>query len=383
MNKKQLFTLYTCYLIPYIVGNAIVSFLPLYAAQLGASSSFTGYYLAIAFASVAAGSISAGWFSQRYQNRKIFIIVGSIVSGLGLSLMGIAPNLLILTLITIVSWAAVGNLTAMILILTGLYTEEGTRGRTFGIITSALSLGAIIGGSIAGPIVERWDYRGLFILTGLLYIIPFFVAFLLEDDKVSKTKNENTQTIAPMNIVFWLILVGSVLIYTANFTGAMIRPFLMLDLNFDATAIASTIAISGVFNLPLPFIVGWLSDRFGRKWLLVATYFFAVFGLIILIYANQLWHFWTSRTVIGIIGASFALGSALLVDISEPEQVDTALARFATTPWIGGIIGYLMTGIAIEKIGMVNSLWLGTLIAAIAVFLTLGIRSKARVKVTI
>jgi hypothetical protein len=49
MSKKQLFALFVCSLVPYVVGNGLLPLLPVYAAHLGAESAEAGYYLSISY----------------------------------------------------------------------------------------------------------------------------------------------------------------------------------------------------------------------------------------------------------------------------------------------------------------------------------------------
>jgi MFS family permease len=43
------------------------------------------------------------------------------------------------------------------------------------------------------------------------------------------------------------------------------RSLLMNDLSFGAMAISTTGAIGGIVGMPLPLLVGWLSDRAARR----------------------------------------------------------------------------------------------------------------------
>jgi MFS family permease len=377
MAKKQLLILYVCYLIPYIVGNAFLPFLPIYAQELGASHSITGYYLAIAFGALAIGTISSGWISERFQRRKIFIILGFIASFIGSILMGLSDNIPLLTLSTAGLWFCGGITTGMILILTGILAPVDQRGRTFGFLTTAMPLGAVVGGAYAGQVIELWDYSGLFITSSFLYLIPLVFLLGLEDPRIETDKASKKKKRSPSRIgsIFWIVFVGTILVYSASFASNMTLPLIMLDLNFDAVAIASPGIVSGIFTLPLPFLVGWLSDRIGRKWLLIVTFLATGVGLIIQIYAGLLWHFWLSRVFMGLLGSGFALGSALLTDVSKPEEIDTALSRFASTPWIGGVLGYTLTGVALEQLGMINVLWIASIISGVAGLLIVRIQT--------
>ena len=382
MTKKQLIALYICYLIPYIIGNSFLPFLPIYAARLGVSPSVTGYYLAIAFAALAVGTMSGGKLSEQFQRRKVFIFIGCLGSAIGCILMAIAPDIVTLTVATTVLWFCGGIITSMVLILTGLSAPETQRGRTFGILSTALSVAAIIGGTYSGRIIEAFDYTGLFVITSMFFVFPLVAVFAIDDHR-SKTKSsraKRSKSRVRMSQIFWFIFIGSTLVYGTNFASNLIQPIIMVNLKFRPTDISSLFIVAGMFTLPLPFAIGWLSDRIGRKWLLAVAFLSTALGLLITIFANVLWHFWLARIALGMFGTSLALGSALLTDMSPPDQLDTALSRFATTPWIGGVLGYLLTGMSIEQFGMTNTLWITVLIAIIGSAFILRINSGAKFK---
>ena len=101
--------------------------------------------------------------------------------------------------------------------------------------------------------------------------------------------------------------------------------------NFDATAISTTSSIGGLFILPLPLIVGWLSDRIGRKGLIILIYSLQMLGAILLANATTLPIFWISTMLFSTIGASTTVGSALITDISPPESLSTTMSRYIST----------------------------------------------------
>jgi len=71
---------------------------------------------------------------------------------------------------------------------------------------------------------------------------------------------------------FWLLFIGMLI----STTGAsMIWPFLMLyvskRLNLPLTQSASLLTISAVMGLIFSFVAGPITDRFGRKWVMVIS----------------------------------------------------------------------------------------------------------------
>src|SRR5258708_36182393 len=83
MTKKQLGVLFVCGFVGWVIGNGLFALLPIYAARLGANSAAIGNYMAAAFLALTVGTIGAGWLSDRFQRRKVFIIVAGLVCEIG------------------------------------------------------------------------------------------------------------------------------------------------------------------------------------------------------------------------------------------------------------------------------------------------------------
>ena len=70
MTKKQLLALFSCSLVGWTILLSILNLLPVYAVQLGADEALAGNLLALAFAALTAGTLLAGWLSDKFQRRK-------------------------------------------------------------------------------------------------------------------------------------------------------------------------------------------------------------------------------------------------------------------------------------------------------------------------
>ena len=370
MTRKQLAALFVCNLVPYITGNALLSLLPIYAIQLGGNEIIAGIYLSLAFGTLAIGTLISGWLSDRFQRRKLMIVLSACVSLPATFLMGQVNSLVLLTIFTMIVWFAGGVSTAMVNILTGMYADVRTRGRTFGIIGISLGLAQIIGGAASGAIVDRWGYAALFAFVALVYIAQIIAGLFLNDSRQSQRLDDPARPAqSPIAKAVWLLIVAHTLASTTGFSIGLGKPLMMDGLGFDATAVTSTVTIQGLVALPLPLFVGWLSDRIGRTRLLMAGYLAGLLGALTLISATSIGQIWLSTAIFALGGAGASLGFAYVTDLSSPESLGSAMARFSSTPWFAGVLGFGLTGFVIQAVGLQMTFLLVAVLPAIAILL--------------
>lgn len=95
-------------------------------------------------------------------------------------------------------------------------------------------------------------------------------------------------------------------------------------------------------------LVGNLSDRFGRRPILLASLFgFSIDYLLTAFAPNVAWLF-VGRIVAGIMGASFTTASAYIADISEPEKRAQNFGIIGAAFGLGFIIGPALGGLLAE-----------------------------------
>jgi MFS family permease len=379
MNKKQLLALFVCNLVPFTVGNGLLPLLPVYATQLGADPRAAGNYLAFSYLAISIGAISAGWVSDRFQNRKIPIIITGLVGMPIAYLMGRAGNIFNLSVLTALLWFCGGLQLALIGILTGLSASEHERGKIFGILSLTGGLGALIGGSTSGMVVDRWGFPTLFTIFALFTILwPLSGVFLSEvkTERVEQ-KKETPKNKSTLGRDFYLLFSASLVAATASFVIVFGRSLKMSDLDFNATAISITGAVSGIIAMPLPALMGWLSDRTGRKVYLYAGYVIGIISLSILALSTFLWHFALAAALQAIfIGVNGSAGNALVTDILPRESLGRGLALYGATGWIGGVLGFAGAGYALQNLGMLPTFAIAGCLPLIAIVLLIPVRPK-------
>jgi len=162
----------------------------------------------------------------------------------------------------------------------------------------------------------------------------------------------------------------------AGYVGLLGISLAMNKVGFVSAAISGTAAVGGAVTLPLPPLMGWLSDRFGRKRFMVLCYLAGTAGLSVLAASVSLWHFWTAAALLYVLFfANRGVGSALVTDLVSQASLGTGMSLFIATTWIGGIIGFTATGYAVQNLGMTSTFILGVFLSLIAIILLIPIQS--------
>lgn len=380
IGRRQLASLFVCSLVPWAVGNGLLPLLPVYAAKLGADPTLAGLYLAFSYLALALGATSAGWVSgSRYRRRLPLIIVG--VAAVPLPwLMGQVSSVWALSLLTALLWFCGGVGLALVGILTGLSAGENERGKAFGILALTSGLGAFVGGLGTGWLVRDWGYAAMFGVLGVVMLVWPVAALGLEEKEDVRPPDEDTSPSRRSPGTDYLLLcAASTVLSVAGFFIVLIRSFEMSDEGFGPLEISSTGAVGGLISMPLPLLMGWLSDRIDRRPLLAVGYLSALAALILLPASSVLWQFWLVFVLQGIaVGSNSSIGSAWVTDLVPRELLGKGLAFFGATVWVGGVVGFAVAGSLVQHLGYGLASVLGGCLALAATVLLIPIRAGSR-----
>jgi MFS family permease len=379
MSRKQFLALFLCNLTPFIVGAGALPLLPVFAARLGAPPVLTGYYLALAYLAITAGTLVAGWLSGRFARRRSWLALAGVLGVPVTWAVGQATNLWALSVLTAGLWFLGGLGLTLTSILAGLSAGSGERGKVFGFLSMTAGLGSLIGGLITGPLVDRWGYPTMFAVLAAVMVL-WVVAALLAEDRGDAARGGAARGApppverAPLGKPFYLLFVASLTTAIAGFVSTLSRSLSMDALGFAATAISVAGAVGSAVAMPLPLFVGWLSDRVGRVRLMILCYLISAASIALLALSSSLWQFWLSAALGSLSGAASALGQALATDLIPQKSLSRGLSIYGTTGWIGAIIGFASTGHAVQRWGLVPTLIGSSALPLIAIVLLSPVR---------
>jgi MFS family permease len=392
MNKRQFAALSVSNFVPSVLGAGALPLLPVYAARLGAPPAITGYYLAFAYLAVVAGTMVGGWLSDRCRCspmrdtgqscRRVLLALAGALAVPATWAMGRVGSVWGLCLVTAAVWFLGGAGMAVTSILVNLSADESERGKVHGLMSLAAGVGSLVGSLLSGFLVDCYGFTTMFALLSLVAVLWPLAALFLRDQRAPQAEDKPNSVAqgGRLGKGFYLLSAASLVVAIAGFVGMMGRSMSMSALGYPATAISSTMALSSALTLPLPLLIGWLSDRLGRKRFLVIGYLIAAVGLTVLSRSSALWHFAVAVILTGLSGSiRGVVAPALADDLIPRESLGRGLGLFSSTGWVGAIVGFAGTGQAVQHLGLTTTLICGAVLPLVALFLLVPVGRTQRI----
>jgi MFS family permease len=378
MRRKYLVGPFLCFLAPYTLGNGTLPLLPLYAIQLGASTSVSGILVAFAYLCLALGSMAPALLPSGFLHRKMLVVASGVPFVILVWLGGRVTTVLQLAAATGLAWFFAGVIFSQAATLVGLAAEPKDRGTAFGILAMTAGLGGIIGGLALGPIADRFGYRAVYDSLAVFSILSV-LGGLASVERPALPAAEEGAGIAPVRRPIAgsliLLLLAQVLFSATNGPASIGKSLSMSALHFAKSAITLTMAVGGLVSLGIPLLAGRLSDRIGRRWVLIGSFLVTSASLVLLAFSRSLWQFCAFAALNSVFGVSLAVGPAYVVDVDPQGNVGRNVSFFQSAFSVGCIPGMASAGYALEKLGNATPVLIAGLLPVVAALLLL-IRSK-------
>ena len=346
--------------------------LPVFLATvLGASATSVGAIEGAAESTAALVKLASGWWSDRASRRKPLVLAGYTIASIIRPLIGLTQSVSQVLGIRVTDRIGKGIRTSPRDALIADSVDPAIRGRAFGFHRAADHAGAVVGPLLAFALL-RWaglDLRTVFLLTAIPGALA--VAMLLFGVKeVPRPAPESAarpvDLKAPLGRRFWAYL-GVLFLFTlGNSTDA----FLLLragQLGVAPALVPILWAMLHVVKSGSSTPGGILSDRFGRKplivagWLLYAAVYFA-FGR-----AAEPWHAWALFAVYGLFfGLTEGVEKALVADLVTPDRRGAAFGWYNLAIGVGALPASLLFGLLWDRWGSTAAFDFGALLALLA-----------------
>ncbi len=134
----------------------------------------------------------------------------------------------------------------------------------------------------------------------------------------------------------------------------------------EATLLVSTFSVCQLFAGPL---LGGLSDRVGRKPVLLVSQAGTMLGFLLMARAETLWLVYVARAIDGVTAGNLTTAQALIADHTPPERRSVAFAVIGIAFGLGFFIGPFATGL-LSQWGLTTPIYAAAGLSALGVVLT-------------
>lgn len=365
----------------------IYPLLPLFLSSvIGANASFIGAIEGFAESTASLLKLFSGWWSDKIGRRKPLVVLGYGIASFVRPFTAIAQTTTQVLAIRIGDRVGKGLRSSPRDALLADSVDPSQRGRAFGFHAAADNAGAVLGPLVAFALIKwgGFSLRTVFWIAAIPAIIAFVVLVVaVKEDKASvpyKTvKTEKAEFGGKLGKKFWSYLAVLLLFTLGNSTDA----FLLLR----AHDLGISIALAPVMWAFLNFVKsstgvlgGALSDRFGRKplivggWLLYAAVYYGFAR------ANTGWHAWALFAAYGLFyGMTEGVEKALVADVVPAHRRGAAFGWFNLAIGLGALPASLMFGAIWDRAGASTAFLFG---AGLALLAALGLLVFVRIERT-
>jgi MFS family permease len=357
--------------------------IPLYLVTIGASAWIVGLVEGAAETTSSFLKVLSGYWSDRIQKRKPFVLAGYGLSTLTKPLFAFATTWPFVLFVRIIERVGKGIRTAPRDAIIAESIDPSIRGRAYGFHRTMDGIGSVLGAVIAFIFLPLLGYRQIF----LVAVIPGIIAvacilFLKEKNTINEKKTSNKPSFKvslkalPFNLKLF-ILVSTIFAF-----GQFGYAFLLLRAKglglTDQTALLLYVLFYAIYTLcAIPS--GILSDKIGRRPVLITGYLVFAVTSIGLIFTSNMYSILLLFVVYGVFYAMIdGVQRAFVVDLSPKDLKATALGAFHSAIGLVALPGGLIVGLIWDTISPEAMFMFSLVLTICSLLLFMFVRTQGR-----
>ena len=380
--------------------------LPLIAREMGASAFVTGGLLSASALIIVAVQPVVGLGMDRF-GRRPFLIVGLLSYAISNAIFGLTSEIVGLFLAQLAQGIGSGLFWLAALAIVSDLASSNSRGQEYGGLEEMSIRGMVIGALVVFAIFHLLSHNALglglsLIAAWRILFLGFTVASLLaaaivwrgipesfQRSTESPRKSSTAPKDQPVKLdKIWrlssqMYIVLGIVILTAS-AGEILSPILIKYLNDN---ISTNLFIIALAFLPavlvgsaLPSRLGGLSDRIGRRPILISGLLIGCIATLAIPFAQSLWPLallWAFEAVA--LAAAVPAEEALVIDISSGKRLGMVLGFYTAAAGLGGVIGPLLGGWLFDRFDAMIVFGTAAMLMALgAVLILLFVREPSR-----
>ena len=361
--------------------GSIIPVVPLYAQSFGVTQFAIGMTVAVYGLARFVVAIPTGQLADRV-GRRPTLAIGGAISTVGNVWCALATSYEELVIARFIAGAGGGMvLTGGVIVLADI-TTPARRGRTMAIYQGTFLFAVGIGPFPGGWLAERFGLSAPFLAYGLAAVVVGLVAWFAVKETRDSQGAEKAQLgeLPPLReqLALLMRLTGFRLVSLVSFAHALTRTgalfsivpvYVTVHLGLTPSQIGFGFALGSVLGLMATYPGGMLTDRFGRKSVIVPAGLATGLSMALFCVAGSYTWFLVAVVVWGIASAAGAAAPASYVaDCAPPRMNATAMSTYRMLADLGYIIGPLALGVLADVNGAASAILIS---AALMVAVTL------------
>jgi oligosaccharide:H+ symporter len=386
--KKEIFLLKIFFFIYFSAWVFIFSFIPVYLREIkGFSIGMIGLLSAISSLSGAIFQVYIGYLSDKIGKRKPFIILSFIALIFFYSLIfpklnSFLPFIFIYFLLGVFT----STITTMANVLVMDYAVSENTGTHYASVRIWGSIGFLLLMLITGFYPKLVEPKMMFIMIGLIYTLGLIISLIIKEPSskvgVSKVEFRNIKKLILRsdirNFLLFYIIYFIALLGASSNVNLLIR-----SLGGESKHISFAYSASSFSEIPFMLIWGRLSDKIGRKPILIFTSIVLPIRIFLYTLTTNPWHIILIQFIHSLTFA--VIGTIPIVyinDLVNPEERATAQGLLSMAMALSSTIGPIISGFVADISGLTGMYRFLTFVSLVATIIAIKYLKESKNKVS-
>jgi sugar phosphate permease len=291
----------------------------------------------------------AGWIVDRFGPRRV-MIVGILMAGAALVGLGYVSTLSLFYLFYVfnaLGYVCGGPLPHQVL-LTQWFNK--TRGKAMGFAYLGIGFGGAAVPWISHTLINHFGWQAALRMLGVAIVIVSLPLALLVKENPQATARANSNELtdtksAFRSFSFYVLTLGSMCsIAAVSGTQQNLKLFLSLDRHFSQADAARVLSLVLAFSILGRLLMGWLADRFPKKYVMLLTYLLVATGIPFL-FLGQPTAIYISAAIFGIgLGGDYMIIPLMTAEIFGMRMLGRLLGVILTAGGVAEALSPLLVG---------------------------------------
>ena len=360
----------------HLFNGVIAVILPLITASLGLSLAQAGALVSARTLFAGVASFPSGFFADLARRRSI--LLGLCIALIGLATFGLSASSTFPALLVCMALAGFGGgwfHPQSLAILSAKYREH--KAFALGVHDSSANLGEVIGPLAIGLLLVFFDWRTVLQIWAVpgLVIGAFYILFGAEGGLATPRARDYGKAVWNDVVrnpeIFALVAVSTLRAMGQTALAAFLPLYLSLHLQLSAGAAGAYMSVLFLFAGMAPAAVGWISDRFGHKRLIVI---FSLLSAVTILAIAHLKSGFVLGAALGALGAFLWALRPVIVSAamsSAPPNLSGSIVAFIYGANMGvSFLAPIFAGLIADAYGLPAALYAIALFPLVAAGLT-------------